>query len=116
MIHSVIVLSQSLLLLAIPPWTVHLLLVAGSYISSSSLRRLRQGCLQYVLINMVIAAVAVILNIFELYDEGHLRFDRGYMYVAIIWNTSITVSDVLLLHDSVGRHVLSGDVLRYVQR
>jgi hypothetical protein len=38
------------------------------------------------------AAAAILLDELELYDEGHFRMDRGYLYVTIINNLSVTIS------------------------
>ena len=46
------------------------------------------GVLQYVLLKNMMAALIFILQIFDLYEEGQFQFNRGYLYVCLISNTS----------------------------
>ena len=51
----------------------------------------RRGILQFVLVKPVLSCVALFLEMHDLYEDGVLRWDRGYLYIAIINNISITV-------------------------
>lgn len=46
------------------------------------------GVLQYVLLKNLMAVVIFVLQILDCYGEGQFRFDRGYLYVCFISNTS----------------------------
>lgn len=52
----------------------------------------RRGILQFVLVKPVLSCVALFLEMRDLYEDGVLRWDRGYLYIAIINNISITIS------------------------
>lgn len=53
---------------------------------------LKRGILQYVQVKPVLAAATVILKAFGKFNEGDFRANSGYLYVSIIYNTSICLS------------------------
>ncbi|CAE6488576.1 unnamed protein product [Rhizoctonia solani] len=53
---------------------------------------LRRGILQYVQVKPILAAITLILKALGKYREGAFRVDAGYLYVSIIYNTSICLS------------------------
>jgi hypothetical protein len=48
--------------------------------------------LQYTWINPICSAIAVILNLAGVYDNGVWKFNRGYLYITIIVNISQTIA------------------------
>jgi hypothetical protein len=55
-------------------------------------RRVKQGVLQFVLIKPVTAIIAIILSQYDLYHEGDFSVSSAYLYLALINNTSISLS------------------------
>eukprot|EP01100_Stratorugosa_tubuloviscum_P009041 TRINITY_DN378_c2_g1_i2.p1 TRINITY_DN378_c2_g1~~TRINITY_DN378_c2_g1_i2.p1 ORF type:complete len:362 (-),score=90.66 TRINITY_DN378_c2_g1_i2:193-1278(-) len=53
--------------------------------------------LQFVLIKPITALLAIILDHFNLYDEGHYHTNRGYLYITIIENISVSLSLYFLI-------------------
>ncbi|KAG8720238.1 hypothetical protein FRC09_009875 [Ceratobasidium sp. 395] len=53
---------------------------------------LRRGILQYVQVKPILAALTLLLKAFGKYREGSFRVDAGYLYVSIVYNTSICLS------------------------
>ncbi|RDB16464.1 hypothetical protein Hypma_002814 [Hypsizygus marmoreus] len=53
---------------------------------------LKRGILQYVQVKPVLAAATLILKACGKFNEGDFRADSGYLYVSIIYNTSICLS------------------------
>ncbi|KAJ6468057.1 DUF300 domain-containing protein [Mycena vulgaris] len=53
---------------------------------------LKRGILQYVQVKPVLAVATLILKAFGKYNEGTLRSDSGYLYISVIYNTSICLS------------------------
>jgi len=54
--------------------------------------------LQYVFVKPLTAALAIILDENDLYGEGIFRVDRGYMYLMVINNISVTMAMYGLLY------------------
>jgi hypothetical protein len=50
------------------------------------------GLLQYTWINPICSAIAVILNLADVYNNGEWKFYRGYPYIVIIVNISQTLA------------------------
>ncbi|KIP03644.1 hypothetical protein PHLGIDRAFT_110592, partial [Phlebiopsis gigantea 11061_1 CR5-6] len=53
---------------------------------------LKRGIIQYVQVKPVLAVVTIILKAIGKYDEGVLRANSGYLYVSIVYNTSICMA------------------------
>ncbi|KAK7051973.1 DUF300-domain-containing protein [Favolaschia claudopus] len=53
---------------------------------------LKRGILQYVQVKPVLAVAIMILKALGKYNEGNFRSDSGYLYISIIYNTSICLS------------------------
>jgi len=53
---------------------------------------LKYGALQYVYITPICSVLAIALNVFGLYGDGELQANHGYLYVAIIVNTTQLVA------------------------
>lgn len=46
----------------------------------------------------VLSIISLVLEMFDLYGDGVLRFNRGYLYVAIVYNISISVSILFIVY------------------
>lgn len=53
---------------------------------------LKRGILQYVQVKPILAIVTVILKLANAYNEGSFRSDSGYLYISVIYNTSICLA------------------------
>ncbi|KAF8066552.1 DUF300 domain-containing protein [Lyophyllum atratum] len=53
---------------------------------------LKRGILQYVQVKPILAAVTLILKAVGKFNEGDFRANSGYLYVSIVYNTSICLS------------------------
>ncbi|TFK36226.1 organic solute transporter Ostalpha-domain-containing protein [Crucibulum laeve] len=53
---------------------------------------LKRGILQYVQVKPILAAVTLILKACGKFNEGDFRANSGYLYVSIVYNTSICLS------------------------
>jgi hypothetical protein len=47
---------------------------------------------EYVQVKPVLALATLILKVTGKYNEGDLRADSGYLYISIVYNTSICLS------------------------
>lgn len=56
------------------------------------LKTVKRGILQYVFVKPVMALIAIILQLVGLYDEGSTNYRRGYPWITLIINLSITVA------------------------
>lgn len=56
------------------------------------LRRIMQGCVQFIVVKLVLAVVTLVLEFMGYYGEGTFRLDGGYLYVAVLYNLSICVA------------------------
>ena len=61
------------------------------------LRLVRQGALQFVVVKPVAEAMALLLDHVGLYDKGSFSLKRGYVYLSLCTNTSISVALYSLL-------------------
>ena len=55
-------------------------------------RKVARGILQFTLLKPVLAAIKIILVACGVYDDGDFDVTKGYLYVSLIDNVSITVS------------------------
>ncbi|EJT99726.1 DUF300-domain-containing protein [Dacryopinax primogenitus] len=53
---------------------------------------LRRGIFQYVQVKPLLAVATMILKATNTYHEGTFKFNDGYLYVSVIYNTSICIS------------------------
>ncbi|CCM05294.1 uncharacterized protein FIBRA_07508 [Fibroporia radiculosa] len=53
---------------------------------------LKRGVIQYVQVKPMLALVTIILKLIGKFNEGDLRANSGYLYVSIVYNTSICLS------------------------
>ncbi|KII85639.1 hypothetical protein PLICRDRAFT_116239 [Plicaturopsis crispa FD-325 SS-3] len=53
---------------------------------------LKRGILQYVQVKPILAAVTLVLKATGKYNDGDFRANSGYLYISIIYNTSICLS------------------------
>ena len=60
-------------------------------------RRIKQGSLQFVLIKPITAIIALILESQHVYNEGQVDMKSGYLYIALINNISVSVSQKLFI-------------------
>jgi len=56
------------------------------------LRLIKMGVLQYIFVKIILAVVSLVLECLHDYDEGHIKFNRGYVYVVFIYNVSIFIA------------------------
>lgn len=61
------------------------------------LHRCKQFILQFVIVKPILAVLAFILGMTGKYDEGSFRADRGYVYLIIVDNISITLAMYFLI-------------------
>ena len=52
----------------------------------------KRGVVQYVVFRPIIGILIVILRLLGLYEEGYIAWNSGYMWVSIIYNTSICIA------------------------
>jgi len=57
---------------------------------ASFLRKCKLATVQFVLVKPLMTFIAAFLESKDSYDQGHFRFNRGYLYVCFIQNVSIT--------------------------
>jgi len=62
------------------------------------LYRCKRVVLQYVFVKPLMAALAIVLDEMDLYDEGNFSVERGYLYITIINNLSVTFAMYGLLY------------------
>ncbi|KAF5353999.1 hypothetical protein D9756_006987 [Leucocoprinus leucothites] len=53
---------------------------------------LKRGILQYVQVKPILAAATLILKAVGKYNDGNFRANSGYLYVSIVYNTSICLA------------------------
>jgi hypothetical protein len=65
--------------------------------------RTKQFILQYVLVKPVLALVSMVLELLNLYDEGSTNPARGYIWITVVVNISMTLSlyYLLLFYDTI---------------
>jgi hypothetical protein len=56
------------------------------------MHRCKQMILQYVIFKPLLSISSFVLTLFHHYEEGNYSPSSGYLYIAIIYNISITVS------------------------
>ena len=80
----------------------------------SFLRTVKQCILQYVFIKPLLAIVAIVLELFDLYGEGSLYYGKGYMWITFILNVSISISlyALLLFYDVIQKVIKEHKPLR----
>jgi hypothetical protein len=55
---------------------------------SDYLHKCKVGVLQYVVIKNISAIIITVLESYSMYDEGIFRFDKGYLYMCMLNNSS----------------------------
>lgn len=78
------------------------------------LRTMKQCILQYVAVKPLLALIAIVLELFGLYDEGSLSWNKGYPWITLILNLSITISlyALLLFYDFIHKTIKEYKPLR----
>lgn len=61
------------------------------------LRWCKQGCLQFCVVKPLTGIIVIVTNAFGKYEDGNLALDGGYLYVAIIYNISISIALIALV-------------------
>lgn len=56
------------------------------------MHRCKQMILQYVIFKPLLSISSFILQLFHAYEEGDYSIHSGYLYIAIVYNVSITIS------------------------
>lgn len=69
------------------PWPMNLIL-SPWLMGHELLSKCKVGVLQYVVLKNLSALLTFVLESCGVYDEGRIRFDRGYLYVCLINNIS----------------------------
>lgn len=66
-------------------------------------RTVKQCILQYVIIKPLMTIIGIILEFSNLYEEGSISYKRGYLWITLITNISITISlySLLLFYDTI---------------
>jgi len=72
------------------------------------LHRCKQMILQFVIIKPILAVLTFCLSFYRIYDEGNFTYDRGYLYVTIIYNVSFTLAlyFLVLFYEAI-KHILA---------
>jgi len=70
------------------PYALFVLLV---YVHSGFVRACQRGTMQFVLVKILTTLACFILHFFGLYGDGNFSVTRGYLYIVVIDNISITV-------------------------
>ena len=71
------------------PWPLH---NRRLHLGKSFFLTVKKAVLQFAILKPFTAIVALILDRWDLYNEGSLSWHYGYLYIAIINNVSITIS------------------------
>ncbi|KXJ26801.1 transmembrane protein 184B [Exaiptasia diaphana] len=66
--------------------------LAGSQYTILFLRFCKRATLQYCVIKPIMAIITLILQPLGYYSDGDWRADRGYLYICIIYNISVTLA------------------------
>lgn len=61
-------------------------------IDGSFLRLCKQGALQFVVLKPILAVLTLLLEHFKLYEDGVYQWDKGYAYIAFLYNISYTAA------------------------
>jgi hypothetical protein len=59
---------------------------------SKFLWHLKYGALQYVILSPIVSVLVIGLEVFDLYNDGEIEWDRGYVYCAFVQNATQLVS------------------------
>ena len=80
----------------------------------SFLRTIKQCVLQYVAVKPLLALIAIILELFDLYGEGSLEWNKGYPWITFLLNLSIAISlyALLLFYDFIQKTIREYQPLR----
>lgn len=72
------------------------------------LHRCKQMILQFVILKPILAVFTFCLSFYGIYDEGSFDYDRGYLYVTIVYNVSFTIAlyFLVLFYESI-KHILA---------
>lgn len=68
----------------------------------------RRCILQFVFVKPVLAIISILLEWAHLYGDGSLSPAKGYLWIAIVNNVSITVCTPLFLFPTAGLTVVTG--------
>lgn len=73
----------------------------------SFLRWVKQCVLQYVLVKPLLSLIAIVLELNGVYGEGSTELGKGYLWITLIMNLSITLSlySLLLFYDTIAEFV-----------
>ncbi|EDO42641.1 predicted protein [Nematostella vectensis] len=66
--------------------------LAGSQYTILFLRFCKQATLQFCIIKPIMAFITLLLQSFGLYSDGDWRADRGYLYITIVYNISVSLA------------------------
>ncbi|CAC5403586.1 transmembrane protein 184B-like [Mytilus californianus] len=66
--------------------------LSGRQYTIGFLRFCKQATLQFCVIKPVMAVITLVLQAFSLYKDGNFSPDSGYLYVTLIYNTSISLA------------------------
>lgn len=69
-------------------WPAPMWCCPRAHLGSTFLWAIKRGTIQYVIISPILAFLAVVLDVFHLYGDGEIDWNRGYVYVMIIQNTT----------------------------
>ncbi|WAQ96635.1 T184B-like protein [Mya arenaria] len=66
--------------------------LAGRQYTIGFLRFCKQATLQFCLVKPLMAVITLILQAFNLYQDGNFAADSGYLYITIIYNISVSLA------------------------
>lgn len=90
-----------------PSWCLMTCCLPSIPLDGRFIRRCKQGCLQFVILKIVLVAVTFVLYAKNRYEDGNFNVKQGYLYVTIIY----TISYSLALYALVLFYVACKDLL-----
>lgn len=90
-----------------PSWCLMTCCLPAIPLDGRFIRRCKQGCLQFVILKIVLVAVTFVLYAKNKYEDGNFNVKQGYLYVTIIY----TISYSLALYALVLFYVACKDLL-----
>lgn len=90
-----------------PSWCLMTCCLPAIPLDGRFIRRCKQGCLQFVILKIVLVAVTFVLYARNKYEDGNFNVKQGYLYITIIY----TISYSLALYALVLFYVACKDLL-----
>ncbi|KAH7276983.1 hypothetical protein KP509_39G029200 [Ceratopteris richardii] len=75
-----------------PSWCLMTCCLPSIPFDGRFIRRCKQGCLQFVILKIVLAAVTFVLYAKDRYEDGNFNIKQGYLYITIIYTISYSLA------------------------